>query len=139
MTVANRKIIITTQGNCDTIDVTAKVAMEINNSGVANGIACIFISGSTAGITTIENEAGAVNDFQDMWDRNVPREIPYKHDMRWGGGNGYSHVRAALLGPSLVIPVTNGRMTLGTWQQLVVVDFDNRPRSREIVIQIVGE
>jgi secondary thiamine-phosphate synthase enzyme len=121
------------------IDITADIAREISNSTINNGIATIFISGSTAGITTIEYENGLVSDFKQMWDRNIPLNISYEHDRRWGDGNGYSHVRASLQGPSLVVPFANKKMLLGTWQQIVVVDFDNRPRSREIALQLLGE
>ena len=137
--VINKTIHIQTQGNCDMVDITPQIAKEISISGINNGIVTIFISGSTAGITTIEYEGGLVSDFKAMWDRNVPQNTTYQHDIRWGDGNGFSHVRASLLGPSLVVPFTNKKMTLGTWQQIIVVDFDNRPRSREIVLQMLGE
>ena len=139
MTTISKTIRISAKGNCDMIDVTTEIAREISNSNINNGIVTIFISGSTAGITTIEYEAGVISDFQDMWDRNAPSNIPYQHDQRWGDGNGYSHVRASLQGPSLVVPFTNKKMALGTWQQIVVVDFDNRARTREIVLQLLGE
>mgnify|MGYP001107467924 CR=1 FL=1 len=137
--VVNKTIHIQTKGNCDMIDITAQIAREITNSDINNGIATAFISGSTAGISTIEYENGLVSDFKSMWDRNVPRNITYQHDRRWGDGNGFSHVRASLLGPSLVVPFANKKMALGTWQQIIVVDFDNRPRSREIILQLLGE
>jgi len=139
MTTLSKTIRISTKGNCDMIDITAEIAREISNSNINNGIVTIFISGSTAGITTIEYEAGVISDFQDMWDRNAPSNIPYQHDQRWGDGNGYSHVRASLQGPSLVVPFANKKMALGTWQQIVVVDFDNRARTREIILQLLGE
>jgi secondary thiamine-phosphate synthase enzyme len=128
-----------TKGNCDIIDITSRVAAQLAEAGVSNGVATIFVSGSTAGITTIEFEPGLVADFKAMWERLVPRNVHYDHDARWGDGNGYSHVRASLLGASLVIPFHDKKLTLGTWQQIVLVDFDNRPRSRKIVIQIMGE
>ena len=139
MTVINKTIRLSTRGDCDMIDITAEVADEIKNSNINNGIATIFISGSTAGITTIEYEDGLISDFKDMWDRNAPFNIPYQHDLRWGDGNGHSHVRASLQGPSLVVPFANKRMMLGTWQQIIVVDFDNRPRAREVILQLLGE
>ena len=139
MTTQSKNIRISTRGNCDMIDITAEIAKEIKNSNINSGIATIFITGSTAGVTTIEYESGVLNDYKDMWDRNVPLKIPYQHDQRWGDGNGYSHVRASLQGPSLVVPFEDKKMMLGTWQQIVVVDFDNRPRSREIVLQLLGE
>jgi len=137
--VVTRKIGIRTKGECDLIDITVQVKREVLDSGINAGTVTVFISGSTAGISTIEYESGLVSDFQGMWDRTVPRNITYQHDRRWGDGNGYSHVRASLLGPSLVVPFTDKTLLLGTWQQIVVADFDNRPRSREIVLQIMGE
>lgn len=137
--VINKAIRIQTKGNCDMIDITNQIAGEINTSSINNGTATIFVSGSTAGISTIEYENGLVSDFKTMWDRNVPQNIPYQHDSRWGDGNGYSHVRASFLGPSLVVPFVNKKMTLGTWQQIIVVDFDNRPRSRDIILQLLGD
>ena len=137
--VTNKTISIQTKGNCDMIDITAQVTREISNSSMNNGIATIFVSGSTAGISTIEYEDGLVSDFKSMWDRNVPQNLPYQHDRRWGDGNGHSHIRASLLGPSMVIPFANKKMALGTWQQIIVIDFDNRPRSREIFLQLLGE
>jgi secondary thiamine-phosphate synthase enzyme len=139
MTTQSKTIHISTRGNCDMIDITADIAKEIKNSNINSGIATIFITGSTAGVTTIEYESGVLNDYKDMWDRSAPLNIAYQHDQRWGDGNGYSHVRASLQGPSLVVPFDNKKMMLGTWQQIVVVDFDNRARSREIVLQLLGE
>ena len=137
--VITRMISIQTKGHCELIDITHKVAQEVSGSGLSDGTVTIFISGSTAAVSTIEYEPGLLNDFQDMWDRLVPSNITYQHDQAWGDGNGYSHVRASLLGPSITIPFTKGRMTLGRWQQIVVVDFDNRPRFREIVLQLMGQ
>jgi len=139
MTVLSKTIHVKTRGNCDMIDITEQVAREISESAIQSGLATIFITGSTAGITTIEYESGVLGDYKEMWERNVPSNIKYQHDQRWGDGNGYSHVRASLQGPSLVIPFINKRMMLGTWQQIIVVDFDNRPRSRDIVLQLIGE
>jgi len=137
--VINRRISLQTQGHCDIIDITRQVVMETDKSGVSNGIITVFVVGSTAAITTIEEEGGLLKDFEGMWDRNAPTNIPYAHDRAWGDGNGYSHVRASLLGPSLTVPIVNKKMTLGTWQQIVLVDFDNRPRAREIILQLMGE
>ncbi len=139
MTVVTKDIAIQSKGNCDIIDITPQVAKILEESGVNSGIVTLFIVGSTAGITTIEYEPNLVSDFKNMWDRVIPRNIPYEHDKTWGDGNGHSHVRASLLGASLIIPFVNKRLTLGTWQQIVFVDFDNRPRRREIIIQILGE
>ena len=136
--VVTKKIGIRTQGECDLIDITGQVQREVAESGIDSGIVTVFISGSTAGITTIEYESGVLSDLQDMWERIVPCDITYQHDRRWGDGNGYAHVRASLLGPSLVVPFSGKSLLLGTWQQIIVADFDNRPRSREIVLQIMG-
>lgn len=137
--VESRRIRINTQGNCDIIDITGQVAKEVDDSGIGSGIVTVFVVGSTAGISTIENESGLLADFKAMWDRVVPVNIDYKHNRAWGEGNGHSHIRASVLSASLTVPFSNKRMALGTWQQIVYVDFDNRPRSREIVLQIIGE
>ena len=137
--IVTGRITLETRGECDVVDITSQVATEVAASGVAGGTVTVFVAGSTAGVTTIEFEDGAVADFARLWDRIAPRDLPYEHDRRWGDGNGYSHVRASLLGASIVIPFTGKKLSLGTWQQLVVIDFDNRPRSRQLVIQIMGE
>ena len=137
--VVTRKVGIRTKGQCDLIDITPQVQREVSQSGIDSGTVTVFISGSTAGVTTIEYESGVLGDLQTMWDRIIPSNIPYQHDNRWGDGNGYAHVRASLLGPSLVVPFSSRQLQLGTWQQIIVADFDNRPRSREIVLQIMGE
>jgi len=137
--VVTKRFSLQTKGNCDIIDITPQVAQQVAETGINSGTVTVFISGSTAGITTIEFESGLLSDFQSMWERTIPRNIPYDHDRRWGDGNGYSHVRASLLGGSLVIPFNDKKLGLGTWQQVVLVDFDNRPRSRQIMLQIMGE
>ncbi len=137
--VITQRITLKTKGQCDIIDITPQVAKEVTDSEVNSGTITLFIPGSTAGITIIEFEPGLISDFQAMWDRIIPKDIPYNHDRTWGDGNGYSHIRTSLLGTSLVVPFTNKILTLGTWQQVVLVDFDNRPRSREVVLQIIGE
>ena len=137
--VVTKRISLESKGHCDIIDITPQVQQRLAETDISDGTVTLFISGSTAGISTIEFESGLLSDFQGMWERNVPKDIPYKHDRAWGEGNGYSHVRASLLGASLVIPFSDKRLALGTWQQIVVVDFDNRPRARQIVVQIMGE
>jgi secondary thiamine-phosphate synthase enzyme len=139
MTVETKEITLQSRGNCDIIDITSQVAKNVEKSGVSSGIVTLFIVGSTAGITTIEYEPNLLSDFKDMWDRMIPQNIPYQHNKTWGDGNGHSHVRASTLGASLTVPFVNKRLTLGTWQQIVFVDFDNRPRSRKIAVQILGE
>ncbi len=137
--VVSRKISLKTGGLCDIINITPQIVKEVAETGINSGIAALFVAGSTAGLTTIEFEAGLIDDFKNMWNRVIPKDIPYRHDQAWGEGNGFSHVRASLLGASLTIPFTNKALTLGTWQQIVLVDFDNRPRSREIIVQVIGE
>jgi secondary thiamine-phosphate synthase enzyme len=137
--VVTKRIGLESKGNCDIIDITRQVIRQVAETSIKSGTVTLFISGSTAGIATIEFEPGLVADFKGMWERIVPQDINYEHDRRWGDGNGYSHVRASLLGASLVIPFTDKRLALGTWQQIVMVDFDNRPRSRQIEVQIMGE
>jgi secondary thiamine-phosphate synthase enzyme len=137
--VVTERISLESKGNCDIIDITPEVQQRLAETNIKDGTVTLFISGSTAGITTIEFEPGLISDFKKMWERNIPRDIPYEHDRAWGDGNGHSHVRASLLGASLVIPFSDRRLTLGTWQQIVAVDFDNRARSRQIIVQIMGE
>jgi len=139
MTVQTEHIELRTNGEADTIDITDQVRSTIAASGMRDGIACIFAPGSTGGVTTIEFEPGCVSDLQGLFDRVAPRNVDYEHHKRWGDGNGHSHVRAALLGPSLSVPFVEGEPTLGTWQQIIFVDFDNRSRSRRLVLQLVGE
>jgi secondary thiamine-phosphate synthase enzyme len=137
--VVTKKISLSTRGECDIIDITPQVAEQVSQSGVESGLVTIFVAGSTAGVTTIEFEPGLISDLKAMWQRIAPKGIPYDHDRRWGDGNGYSHVRASLLGASLTVPVSQKGLALGTWQQIVLVDFDNRPRSREVILQIMGD
>lgn len=137
--VITKKISLQTKGECDIIDITPQVAQQVAEAGINNGLVTVFVAGSTAGVTTIEFESGLLSDFQSMWERTIPKNASYNHDRRWGDGNGFSHIRASLLGASLTIPYNDKRLTLGTWQQIVLIDFDNRPRSREIIVQIMGE
>ncbi len=139
MTVVTKDITLQSKGDCDIINITSRVTDNVEESGVNSGIVALFVVGSTAGITTIEYEPNLLSDFKNTWDRVIPRNIRYQHDKTWGDGNGHSHVRASMLGASLIIPFVNKRLTLGTWQQIVLVDFDNRPRSRNIAVQILGE
>jgi secondary thiamine-phosphate synthase enzyme len=127
-----------TSGDTDIIDITSQVSKKVTESGITEGQVLIFVPGSTSAITTIEYEIGVVQDFKEAVERLAPEGIFYRHDARWGDGNGYAHVRAALLGPSLTVPLVNGCLALGTWQQIVLIDFDNRPRDREILLHISG-
>lgn len=137
--VVNRQLRLSTRGNGEVLDLTQEVSSQVRTSGVRNGIVTVFAPSSTSALTTMEFESGAVYDLQQLFDRIIPADMDYRHNLRWGDGNGHAHVRHALLGPSLTIPFVEGQLTLGTWQQVVLVDFDNRPRSRSIVLQIVGE
>ncbi|MBW1982962.1 MAG: YjbQ family protein [Deltaproteobacteria bacterium] len=128
-----------TTGGTDIVDITRIVADHLAESKVRHGAMILFVPGSTGALTTIEYESGVLQDLRDAIERMAPRDIVYAHDRRWGDGNGYSHVRAALLGPSLHIPVVDGRLCLGTWQQVVLLDFDNRPRRRRLILQVIGE
>ena len=127
-----------TTSNTDVIDITPQVTEALRSSGIRNGVVFLFIPGSTAALTTIEYESGVINDLITTIDKIAPQNTNYQHDLRWGDGNGYSHVRASLLGPSLNIPVADKKLLVGPWQQIVLLDFDNRPRKREVVIQIIG-
>jgi secondary thiamine-phosphate synthase enzyme len=139
MTIQNHNIFVQTTGKTDIIDITAQVSKEVKKSSIKNGAVNLFIPGSTASLTTIEFESGVINDLKKAIDKIVPENIYYEHNERWGDGNGYSHVRAAMLGASLNIPILEDRMALGTWQQIVLLDFDNRPRERHIIVQISGK
>jgi len=139
MPVETKHIQINTEGNCDVIDITHHVIEAVADSGLSSGTVTVFVPGSTAGVTTIEFESGAVNDLKEVFSRLVPENDFYAHNARWGDGNGHSHIRASILGPSISIPFSSSRLILGTWQQIILVDFDNRPRDREIILQILGE
>ena len=130
---------VSTTSGTDLIDITSKIIDSIERAEIRNGAVILFIPGSTAALTTIEYESGVINDLKKAIERLAPEDLYYEHNERWGDGNGYSHVRSALLGPSLHIPIIDGRLTLGTWQQIVLADFDNRPRKRQIIVQMLGE
>ena len=139
MTIHTTKLTEQTRGHCDIVDITDKVKEQLERQKIRRGLATLFVSGSTASLTTIEYESGVLEDLKELLEKLIPSDRKYRHDDRWGDDNGYSHLRAALLGPSLQVPIDEGRLLLGTWQQIVLLDFDNRPRTREIVLQIVGE
>ena len=128
-----------TQADTDIQDLSAEIDDFLANTGIQSGRLLVFVPGSTAGITTIEFESGAVNDLRRAIDRIAPTRGEYEHNLRWGDRNGYSHVRSALLGPSLTVPVEEGQLLLGTWQQIVLCDFDARPRRRKIILQLIGD
>ena len=137
--VVTDTISLRTKGFSDVLDITDKVTRIVEDSRIQTGLVNVFCSGSTGSITTIEYESGVINDLKKALEKIVPSNIPYEHDKRWGDGNGFSHVRAALMKPSLTIPLVKGKLTLGTWQQIVFIDFDNRGRNRDIIVQVMGE
>ena len=137
--IVNKHIHFRTQGNGHVLDITDEVNRQVRTCGLQNGIVTLFTSSSTSALTTIEYESGAVYDLQQLFDRIVPPDMDYRHNLRWGDGNGHAHLRSALLGTSLTVPVVDGRLILGTWQQILFIDFDIRPRRRRLVVQIVGE
>lgn len=139
ITIHTKTISESTSGFCDIIDITEKFKEQIAVTRMRSGTATLFVSGSTAALTTIEHESGLVADLKEFLERFIPSGRRYHHDDRWGDDNGFSHLRATLFGPSLAIPILDGQPCLGTWQQIVLLDFDNRPRSREIIVQLIGE
>ena len=139
MTIATRTVKLSTQGNGQVVDMTEQVAAAVAEAGIADGIVTLFVPGSTGAITTVEYEPGLVSDLAEAFERLAPAGAHYQHDAAWHDGNGHSHVRASLVGPSLTVPVHDGKLTLGTWQQIVFVDFDTRPRRRELIAQCLGE
>ena len=139
MAAANGTIRLKTSARDEIIDITGKVQEVVSESKLKSGLACVFVAGSTAAVTTVEYEPGLVADMHVALDRLYPKDKDYEHHQRWGDGNGHSHVRASMVGPSLTVPVVDGQLLLGTWQQIVFMEFDNKPRTREITVQIVGE
>ena len=137
--IVNRTLEIKTQGNTDIINITPDIERSLSTAGIRQGAVTVFSAHTTCSVTIMEYEPGLIADFKKAWERIVPRDIPYEHDKRWGDGNGYSHVRASMLGFSVTIPFTDSQMVLGTWQQVVLVDFDVRPRERRIILQFSGE
>lgn len=139
MSVITRYVELSTRGNAQMVQITESVARAVADSGLTDGTVTIFCPSATSAVTTIEYESGCLNDFERLFDELADPARHYDHNARWGDGNGHSHVRAALLGPSLTVPFIDGIMTLGTWQQIMYVDFDNRSRQRRLVAQIMGE
>jgi secondary thiamine-phosphate synthase enzyme len=138
--VKTETIKVKTKGNCDVVNITEQVSEAVAQSDMSEGTVTVFNVGSTAGITTTEYEPGLVNyDIETAFEKIAPEHARYEHEETWHDDNGHAHVRASLLGPSLSVPVVDGRLTLGTWQQIILVDFDTRPRTRTVICQIVGE
>ena len=136
--VVSKTIQLSSKGQDDVIDITTQVSNIVKDSNIENGTVTIFVAGSTAAITTIEYEPGLIKDFPEMLSRIIPKNIEYEHDNTWHDGNGHSHVRASLVGPSLTVPIINGKLTLGTWQQIVLLEMDTRPRNRNLILQIMS-
>lgn len=139
MKIINEKIALETKGNPDLINITDRLKSMLSKEKLKKGSLTAFVIGSTAAITTFEYEDGLIRDMEELYERLIPKGKHYHHDDTWGDANGFSHMRAALQGPSLTIPFDNGKLMLGTWQQVVLAEFDNRPRRREVVVQIIGE
>jgi len=137
--VVTKSIKLKTRGETDIINITGEVKTALEKSKLRNGIIAVFVSGATAALTAIEYEPGLVSDLKEAFERLAPRNGKYAHNVKWGDGNGFSHIRASLLGPSFTVPFSEKKLILGTWQQIIFIDFDNRPRSRELTVQIVGE
>lgn len=139
MGVLTRQLQYETQANIDMVNITSDVAGTIKNSGIKNGIITVFTPGSTAAVTTIEYEPGLIYDFSQTLEKIAPSDVEYQHDKKWNDGNGFSHIRASLLGQSETFPIIEGELANGQWQQIVLINLDNRPRYRELILQIYGE
>lgn len=139
MPVITKKIKINSKGDTDIIDITSMVINALSGVKINSGLVTVFVSGSTGGLTTVEYEPGLVQDLKNFFEKIVPKSGKYEHDLRWHDGNGHAHVRASLLGPSISMPFIKGKLQLGTWQQIIFIDFDNKPRSRDLIVQILGE
>ena len=139
MEILTDSFVVNSKGNSDIIDITNNVQDKINSSGFTEGNVLVFVGGSTAGITTIEFEPGLRKDYPNFFEKIIPSNVNYHHDQTWHDGNGHSHVRASLQGASLTVPFSGGELLLGTWQQIILIDFDNRSRKRNIIVQIIGK
>jgi secondary thiamine-phosphate synthase enzyme len=139
MKVITKRIQISSRGENVISDITEQASNAIKESKIENGLVTVFVSGSTAGITTIEYEPGLKHDFPEMLSRVAPKDIEYKHDDTWHDGNRHSHVRASLIGPSLTVPIIDGNLMLGTWQQIILLEMDTKPRNRNVILQMMGE
>ncbi len=139
MAVQTRHLECDTRGHAQITDITAEIKNELEKTGLKDGVLTFFVPGATGAVTTIEYEPGLVEDLDELWERLIPSDVQYNHDRTWGDGNGHSHLRASLLGPSLTVPFSGGEFTLGTWQQVIFIDFDNRSRRRRLVLQFIGE
>jgi secondary thiamine-phosphate synthase enzyme len=139
MAIITKKIKLSTEGKTDIIDITSEVSSKLGECQLKNGVVVVFIPGATGAITVLEYEPGLVKDLKEALEKIAPQDGVYAHNKKWGDMNGYSHIRASILGPSLSVPFVNGNLQLGRWQQIIFIELDNRPRSREIILQIMGE
>ncbi len=139
MAILTKYTEFTTGGNAEAVNITPDMCNALEETGLRDGVVTVFVQGATGALTTVEFEPGLVEDLEELWERIIPSGITYHHDRTWGDGNGHSHLRASLLGPSITVPFCDGRFTLGTWQQVIFIDFDNRPRSRKLIMQFIGE
>ena len=139
MKVSTKYIALKTKGNAHIIDITGQVNKALSETDMQDGTVTVFVSGSTGGLTTVEYESGLIKDLKDLFERIAPSDVSYAHDATWGDANGYSHIRASTIGASLTVPFVKGELTLGTWQQIIFIDFDNRPRSRKLIAQFIGK
>ena len=139
MEIYTRTIRLQTFGFCDLVNITSQVETILNDAKIRNGVVNVFVSGSTAAVTTIEYEPNLIKDFQELMEKLISQDLPTHHGQTWGDDNGFAHLRASLIGPSLSVPVVSGKLELGTWQQITLCDFDNRRREREVIIQIIGK
>ena len=139
MTVTTKQLSINTLGEDDIVDITEDVAQAVIESSLKNGVVTVFVPGSTGALTTIEYEPGLLKDLPNILERMAPKRLEYEHERRWHDGNGHSHVKASIIGPSLTVPFVNGRLTLGTWQQIVFLELDIHSRNRQLILQIIGE
>ncbi len=139
MKVSTKYIALKTKGNAHIIDITGQVNKALSETDMQDGTVTVFVSGSTGGLTTVEYESGLIKDLKDSFERIAPSDVSYAHDATWGDANGYSHIRASTIGASLTVPFVKGELTLGTWQQIIFIDFDNRPRSRKLIAQFIGK
>ncbi len=137
--IVTKTIELSTRGRCDIHDITDRIRDHVASSGIGSGTVTVFVPGSTGGLTTIEYEPGLLKDLPALMEKLIPSDRPYEHDKTWHDGNGFSHLRSAMIGPDITIPFVSGKLTLGTWQQVVFLDFDNRGRQRKLIVQIIGE
>jgi len=137
--VKTERIKLETKGRDHVINITGEVEQAVSASKIKDGIVTVFVYGSTASVSTVEYEPGLIKDIKRIDEKLIPSDVTYAHDETWGDANGYAHLRATIIGPSITVPIEKGSMTLGTWQQIIVIDHDNRPRSREIIVQVMGE